>query len=185
MKYLTATAILIFVCYSAAVSNADQLYIWTDKSGETHITQEPPPEGAQKNSVIEYTPQPEKEVKQYQQQQQIEFATQRLEQRRQEALAARKKAGEARREAQQARIEADTVTRKAQEYIDTHNRNQYMRRAFKYDRRKAAEGADAAQEKALEAEKRAQAAEKEAQAAAQRLQQALQQTPLTDQNRGQ
>jgi hypothetical protein len=185
LKYLTATAVLIFFCFNAAVSNADKLYIWTDKSGETHITQEPPPEGVQSNSVIDYTPQPEKEVKRYEQQQQIKFETQRLDQRRQEALAARKKADAARREAQQARIEADTVTRKAQEYIDTHNRNQYMRRAFKYERRKAAEEADAAQEKAREAEKRAQAAEEEAQLAAQRLQQALQQTPQTDQNRGQ
>jgi len=185
MKYLTGTAILIVVCLTAAVSIADELYIWTDKSGEEHITQEPPPEGVQTNSVIEYTPQPEKAVKQYEQQQQIEFESQRVEQRRQEALEARRKAEQTRKEAQQARIEADAVTRQSQEYIDTHNRNQYMRRAFKYERRKAAEDADAARQKALAAEKRAEDAEEKAQLADQRLQQALEQTRETDQNRGQ
>ena len=86
MKYLTATAILILIWFTAAVSNANELYIWQDKRGEKHITQEPPPEGAQTNSVIEYTPQPEEKVKQYEAQQRIEFENQLVEQRRQEAL---------------------------------------------------------------------------------------------------
>ena len=86
MKYLTATAILILIWFTAAASNANELYIWQDKRGEKHITQEPPPEGAQTNSVIEYTPQPEEKVKQYEAQQRIEFENQLVEQRRQEAL---------------------------------------------------------------------------------------------------
>ena len=175
----------MLIGFTATVLNADELYIWQDKRGEKHITQEPPPEGAQTNSIIGYTPQPEEEVKRYEQQRHIEFENQLVEQRRQEALEARKKAGEARSAAQKAKIDADRVARKAQEYIDSHDRNQYMRRAFKYERRKAAEEASAARQKAQEAEKKAKDAEQKARLADQLLQEVLQQTQDTDQNHGQ
>jgi len=185
MKCVKATAIFLLIWLVTAASNADELYIWTDKGGEQHITQEPPPQGAQSNSIVEYTPEPAKEVKQYEQRQQLELENYRLEQRRQEALAARRQADEARREAQQARIEADVVARQSQAYIDTHDRNQYMRRAYRYGRRKAAEEADAARQKAMAAEKRAVAAEEKAQSAEQRLRQALQESREMDQDRAQ
>ncbi|MEJ2168671.1 MAG: DUF4124 domain-containing protein, partial [Desulfobacterales bacterium] len=142
MKYPTATAILTLFWFTAAVSTADELYIWQDKSGVRHITQEAPPEGAHTNSVIGYTPQPEKEVQQYEQQQRLKSENQLVEQRKREAQEANQKAEEARREAQKAKSEANLVAQEAQKYIDTHNQNQYMRRAFKYERRKAAEDAD-------------------------------------------
>jgi hypothetical protein len=173
MKHRKATAILLFVWLVAAVSSADKLYIWTDKSGGEHITQEPPPKGAQTNSVMNYTPEPEKEVQRYRQRQRQELENYFVGQRRQEALDARSKADQTRREAEEARIEADLVTRQSQEYIETHNRNQYMRRAFKYERRKAAEKAEAARQNARQAAKVAREAEEKARLAEQRLQQAL------------
>jgi hypothetical protein len=174
MNYRKTTAILLSVWLASAVSNADELYIWTDKSGGEHITQEPPPQGAQTNSVLKYTPEPEKEVQRYQQRQRQEVENYFVDQRRQEALEARRNADQARREAQEARIKADLVTRQSQEYIETHDRNQYMRRAFRYERRMAAEKAEAAQQNARQAAKKAEKAEERARLAEQRLQQALQ-----------
>jgi hypothetical protein len=185
MNYRKTTAILLSVWFVAAVSNADELYIWTDKSGEEHITQEPPPEGAHTNSTVEYTPEPEGKVRQYHQQQRRELENYFVNKRRQEALEARRKAAEARREAQEASVEADLITKQSQQYIDTHNRNQYMRRAFKYERRKAAEKAEAARQGAQMAAKKAEEAEEEARMAEQRLQQALQWERDAGRNSGQ
>jgi hypothetical protein len=185
MRHGKTAAILLFVWLAAAVSNADELYIWTDKSGGAHITQEPPPKGAQNKSVMKYTPEPEQEVQRYQRHQQRKLENFFVDQRRQEALEARREAEQARREAEQARIKANLLTRQAQEYIETHNRNQYMRRAFKYERRKAAEEAEAARQRAREAEKRAKNAEEKARLAEQGLQRALQWDFEIGQNSGQ
>ena len=185
MKHLNTAATLLSVWLAAAVSNADQLYIWTDKSGEAHITQEPPPAGIQPNSTVEYTPEPKREVRQFRQQQRRELSDYFVDKRRQEALEARRQAAEARREAEEARVAADLITRQSQEYIDTHNQNQYMRRAFKYERRKAAEKAEAARQSAQQAVKKAEQAEEAARLAEQRLQQALQWERETEPNPGQ
>jgi len=184
MKCRKTAAILLSVWLVASVSNADELYIWTDKNGGQHITQEPPPAGIQPNSTMEYTPEPKGEVREYLQQQR-ELGIYFVDKRRQEALEARRKAAEARREAKEASVAADLITRQSQEYIDTHNRNQYMRRAFKYERRKAAEKAEAARQGAQKAAEKAEKAEEEAQLAEQRLQQALQREREAGRNPGQ
>ena len=61
-----------------------------------------------------------------------------------------------------------TWTDDAKEYIDTHDRNQYMRRAHKYEMKKkageaeaAVDQANAAAEKARKAEEKAKRAEEE------------------------
>jgi colicin import membrane protein len=185
MKYLTASAIVLFLGFTAVGINADLLYIWTDKAGVEHITEEPPPAGAKTNSVMEYTPESEEQVEQYEQQKQKSVENWLIERRKQEASAARKKADEAQQEALEARAKADSAAKAAREYIETHNRNQYMRRAYKYQLRKAAEDANTAREQALEAEKRAQEAGEIARRAEERLQQDLQEAGRGEQTTGQ
>jgi hypothetical protein len=174
MKYLTASAIVLVLGFMNTALKADRLYIWTDQTGVEHITEQPPPAGAKTNSVIDYTPESEKQVEQYEQQQQESLENWRLKQRRREALAAGKKADEAQQEALKARAKAQSAARAAKEYIETHNRNQYMRRAYKYELRKAAEDADTARQQAQAAEKRAKEAQDRARLAEERLQHTLQ-----------
>jgi hypothetical protein len=184
MKYLTASAIVLFLGFTAAGLNADRLYIWTDKAGVEHITEEPPPAGAKTNSVMEYTPESKEQVEKYEQRKQKSVENWFIERRRQEALAARKKAEQAQKEALEARANAESTAQAAREYIETHNRNQYMRQAYKYQLRKAAEDANTAREQALEAEKRAQEAEERARLAEERLQQDLQEAGQGEQTTG-
>jgi|GEM_PF-539514 len=169
MKYLTASAIVLVLGFMNTALKADRLYIWTAPSGVEHITEQPPPAGAKTNSVIDYTPESKKQVEQYEQQQQESLENWRLKQRRREALEARKKADEAQQEALKVRAKAQSAARTAKEYIETHNRNQYMRRAYKYELRKAAEDAATARQQAQEAEKRAKEAEERARLAEERL----------------
>ena len=85
------------------------------------------------------------------------------------ARKARAEAEKAKKEAGIARGIAEEATRMAKEYIETHDRNQYERRAYEYQMEKAVEDAkDAekqariAQEKAIQVEKKAKLAEEQA-----------------------
>jgi hypothetical protein len=43
----------------AVNGHADRLYTWKDAKGQTHITQEPPPDTAKVVDTIDYSPQPD------------------------------------------------------------------------------------------------------------------------------
>jgi len=71
-----------------------------------------------------------------------------------------------------ASLSADKVyswTHDAKEYIDTHDHNQYMRRAHKYEMRKKAGDADAALDQANAAVEKARKAEEKAKRAEEEL----------------
>lgn len=165
---LVGLSLLLLLCADTKVF-ADQVYTWTDKDGNMHITAEPPPKNARVKDVITYEPRPEATVLDTEQRRDSESGAASGEQESDEVRQARARAEKARQEAEIARARAEEKTKAAKKYIETHNRNQYMRRAHKYQMRKAAEEAKAAQEqariaeeKAIEAEKKAKLAEENA-----------------------
>ena len=171
MKLLSLGIIIIFFFATTGPVSADKVYTWTDKDGNVHITNQPPPEGANVRDVIKYKPQSEKEVQEIQRQQQMrENAEDRKRKKRklEDAQNAERKAQKAAEEAKITRGKADAAVKDANQYIDTHDRNQYMRRAHKYEmKNKASEAeaavdqANAAAEKARKAEEKAKRAEEE------------------------
>jgi hypothetical protein len=82
----------------------------------------------------------------------------KLDEAQNEELKAQKAAEEARK----TRGEADATVKDAKEYIDTHDRNQYMRRAYKYEMKKKAGEAEAAVDRANAAAEKARKAEEKA-----------------------
>jgi len=60
MKLFRAALIMfgLLLCWLAN-GYADRLYTWTDAKGQTHITQDPPPDTAKVVDSIDYTPQPD------------------------------------------------------------------------------------------------------------------------------
>jgi hypothetical protein len=48
--------IILAMCMLCLNAGADSIYTWTDAKGQTHITQEPPPQGARLKDTIEYVP---------------------------------------------------------------------------------------------------------------------------------
>jgi hypothetical protein len=162
MKTFLAGISLLLLFFANSEGFADQVYTWTDKDGNMHITAEPPPKNARVNEVLRYEPRPEQNTPNAQPERDVETEAPADKPVPEEILRARARAEKARKEAEIARAKAEELTKAAEEYIETHNRNEYMRRAHKYEMRKAAEEAKAAQEEARIAEEKAIDAEKKA-----------------------
>lgn len=162
MKTILAGLSLLLLFFANAEVFADQVYTWTDKDGNMHITAEPPPENASVQDVITYEPRPDETIPDAEQQRDSEAAAAPGESESDDVRQARTRAKKARKEAEIARAKAAEVTKAAEKYIKTHNRNEYMRRAHQYKMRKAADDAKAAQEQARIAEENAIEAEKKA-----------------------
>ena len=165
---LLGTVTLIFQSASALWSGS--IYTWTDKNGAVHITETPPPPGAAVEDVLSNPPESPAPVQPIQPQPpqsignwEVQQAEQQTQQAQEQLEAARQKAAEAEREAQQ-------TIRQSEKYIDTHDNNQYMRQAFTYELKQAANAAQAAETKAQEAAGQMQQAEQNVAAAQQQVQ---------------
>ena len=168
MKLYGLGIIIFFFIATTGPLSADKVYTWTDKGGNLHITDQSPPEGANVRNVTTYKPQSEEEVLENERQQQMRENAVDRKQKLEEAQNAELKAQKAAEETKIARAKADAAVKDAKEYIDTHDRNQYMRRAHKYEMKKkageseaAVDQANAAAEKARKAEEKAKRAEEE------------------------
>jgi hypothetical protein len=162
MKTFLTGISLLLLFFSNSEGFADQVYTWTDKDGNMHITAEPPPQNARVKDVITYEPRPEATVPEAEEHRNSETGAEAGEKESDEVRRATARAEKARQEAEIARARAEEKTKAAEKYIETHNRNEYMRRAHKYQMRKAAEEAKAAQQQARIAEEKAIEAEKNA-----------------------
>jgi hypothetical protein len=162
---LLGTVTLIF--QSAPGLWGGSIYTWTDKNGAVHITETPPPPGAAVEDVLSNPPDPPTPAQPSPPQPignwEVEQAEQQARQAQEQLETARQKAAEAEQEARQ-------TIRQSEEYLDTHDNNQYMRRAFKYELRQAAEAAQAAEAKAREEAAQVKQAEQNAAAAEQQVQ---------------
>lgn len=156
---LAGLALLFFYCiiYEAY---ADEVYTWTDKDGNMHITAEPPPKSARIKDVLKYEPPPVKTIPDTEQDRDSEAAAASDQPESDDVRQARAEVEKTRKEAKIARAKAEELTQAAEAYIETHNKNEYMRRAHQYKMRKAADDAKAAQEEARIAEEKAIEAEK-------------------------
>jgi hypothetical protein len=54
MKLFILGIIIIFFFATTGPLSADKVYTWTDQDGNLHITDQPPPEGANVRNVIKY-----------------------------------------------------------------------------------------------------------------------------------
>jgi hypothetical protein len=170
IKFIVLLGAVTFIFQSASDLWSGSIYTWTDKNGAVHITETPPPPGAAVEDVMRNPPespapvqpsppQPPQSIGNWE----VQQAEKQAQQAHEQLEAARQKAVEAERDAQQ-------TIRQSEEYIDTHDTNQYMRRAFKYELKQAAGAAQAAEAKAQEAAGQVQQAEQNAAAAEQQVQ---------------
>ena len=58
---------IVNVFFYASVLNAGELYYWTDKNGEIHISDRPPPEGTEHKESIKYKDSTPQEIQDFQQ----------------------------------------------------------------------------------------------------------------------
>jgi hypothetical protein len=167
IKLIVFLGALILIFQSASGLWADSIYTWTDKNGAVHITETPPPPGAAVEDALSNPPESTNPVQPSPPQSigswEVEQAEQQARQAQEQLEAARQKAAEAEQEAQQ-------TIRQSEEYIDTHDNNQYERRVFKYELKQAADAAQAAEAKAREAAAQVKQAEQNAADAQQQVQ---------------
>ncbi len=65
MRFLIATAVVLFSLFTASLLGAQKVYTWTDENGVLHITDHPPPQKAQLEEVVTYkerTPEEQKAI---------------------------------------------------------------------------------------------------------------------------
>ena len=172
MKYFFIGVVIAGLFVAFADLRAAEVYTWTDENGNLHITQDPPPKKAKLKDTVIYEPQSAAKILENERRQKEASEAAAERQKSDEVLKARAEADQARKDAETAAAKAEEAARMAKEYIETHNRNQYMRRVYQYQMEKAAEDAKAAQERAKAAEQRAIEAEKKASLAEEQAKQA-------------
>jgi|WetSurMetagenome_2_1015567.scaffolds.fasta_scaffold152140_2 hypothetical protein len=169
IKFIVLLGAVALIFQPASDLWSGSIYTWTDKNGAVHITETPPPPGAAVEDVMRNPPESPAPVQPSPPQPQAignweaQQAEQQARQAQEQLEAARQKAAEAEREAQQA-------IQKSEEYIDTHDTNQYMRRVFDYELKQAADAAQAAEARAQEAAGQMKQAEQDAASAQQQVQ---------------
>jgi hypothetical protein len=153
----------------AAFAYAGKIYTWTDENGVTHITEKPPPPGAQGKDVIEYTPKTDEQIEEIRRQQQTVKEQQELERAQQEAQDAKKRAEQAEARAAELSAVADQAFQRSEEFKKTTSytvrrwqKNKATRLRLEAEANQAREIASAAAQEAAELEKRAKDAEKRA-----------------------
>jgi hypothetical protein len=159
--FLTGISLLVLL-FTYSEGFADQVYTWTDRDGNLHITVEPPPQNARVKDVLQYEPRPDQNTPHSEPERDADTEATADKPVPESVTRARDSAEKARKEAEIAKAKAEESTKAAEKYIETHNRNEYMRRAHQYQMRKAAGEAKAAQEQARIAEEKAIEAEKKA-----------------------
>ena len=172
-KIAIGLAILGSIFIFAGVSHlpAEEIYTWTDKDGNLHITKHPPPKGSKLKEVTEYTPKTEA-------QKTGDQAPQKGQGKDLGSTEKSKAADEAQREADKAEKEAHEASSKASKAVlkayETRDKEALQERQVRHDRVtdqdviEADSEAMRAQEKAKEAREKAQKAKEKAQKAQQR-----------------
>jgi hypothetical protein len=158
----------IFIWISASYLPAAEIYTWTDKDGNLHITKSPPPKGAKLREVTPYTSKTETEVSDSQEPETGEITDRESK----EAAEAQRKADVAAKKAEEANIKASKAVQKAFDtrYKEaTQDRQQRQNRVTEDDVMKAESEAAQAEAEAKKAWEEAQKAREKAQEAQERV----------------
>lgn len=153
----------------AVFADAGKIYTWTDEYGVTHITEKPPPPGAQGQDVIEYIPKTDEQIEEIRRGQQTVQKQQEIMRAQQEAKHARRRAEQAKARATELSVIADQAFQRSEEFKKTTSytvrrwqKNKPTRLRLEAEANQAREKASAAAQEAAELDKRARAAEKRA-----------------------
>lgn len=150
---------------------AGSIYTWTDPNHVVHITETPPPPGVTVDNLMDNPPDFATRA-QPSVQQPRSIGSWEVQQAEQLARQAVQQLQQAEKNAQQVKQAAERTIQESTQYIDSHDKNQYMRWAFKYQLKQAGKAISASQVKAQEAADQLKQAEQKADAARQQLQEA-------------
>lgn len=173
MRVFRMTVLYVAACASQCGAElwAGSIYTWTDQHHVVHITDTPPPLGVAVDNVMNSLPEPQPRAQPGSQQPQS-IGSWEIQQAEQQARQASQKLEEAEKHAQQVKQEAERIIQESKQYIDSHDNNQYMRVAFKYQLRQARNAILTSEAKVQEAADQLKQAEQNAEAGQQQLKEA-------------
>ena len=157
----------IFILASGVYDiGAQKLYTWTDDQGVIHITEDPPPHDASRESVTVYPPKSPQQIDAIERKKQQLRQDYKQFEKRQAVRQAEIEAREAQQRAQEAIQKVQQETEENQEYVRRLSSTQQKRRQFRKKIERIKNETEAAQAEAKKAEEEADAAVKKADQAA-------------------
>lgn len=181
MRMIRMTILFLAACAFQCGTDlwAGSIYTWTDQNHVVHITETPPPPGVVPDDVMNNPPeQPSRAQPGSQKPQSI--GSWEIQQAEQQARQASQQLEQAQKHAQQVKQEAERIIRDSQQYIDTHDNNQYMRTAHKYQLRQARNAILESEAKVQDAADQLRQAEQNAVASQQQLKEAQRGTQIVN-----
>jgi len=162
MRFLTATAVVLFTLFTASLLGAQKLYTWTDENGVLHITDYPPPQRARIEEVVTYkerTPEEQNAIERRKKELRRE-----LEQDDQQDITqeAQLKAKQAEEEAQKSLEQAEEKYQQNKAYIDRLSNRKWKRKQFRKKIDRLKKETEESYAEAKEAAEQAEAAKKKA-----------------------
>jgi chromosome segregation ATPase len=137
-----------------------------------HITETPPPSGVAVDNVMNNPTSSPPSSRQNGQAQSQSIGDWEVRQAEVEVRQAQQQLQTAEKNAQQAEMQAQETIQRSEQFIDTHDKNQYMRRVFKFQLKQAKNAAEDAGAKTQEVIDQLTQAEQQYQAAQQQLKEA-------------
>ena len=162
MRFLIATAILLFSLFTASLLGAQKLYTWTDENGVLHITDHPPPQRAQIEEVVTYkerTPEEQQAIDRRKRELRRELDQDFQQVKSQEAQL---KAKQAEEEAQKSLEQAEEEYEQNKAYIDRLSNRKWKRKQFRKKINRLKKETEESFAEAKEAAEQAEAAKKKA-----------------------
>ena len=162
MRFLTATAIVLFSLCTASLPGAQKLYTWTDENGVLHITDHPPPQRAQIEEVVTYkerTPEEQQAIDRRKRELRRELDQDFQQVKSQEAQLKAKQAEEA---AQKSLEQAEEKYEQNKAYIDRLSNRKWKRKQFRKKIDRLKKETEESYAEAKEAAEQAEAAKKKA-----------------------
>jgi hypothetical protein len=173
MRVMGMIGLMLAACTLAYATDMGpgSIYTWTDQSGVVHITDSAPPPGVEAEHEVNNPPEspPADRGRLLQPGSIRDWEVRQAEQR---ARQAEQEMQQAERNARQAQREAEQTVQKSRQYIDTHDNNQYMRWAFKYQLKQARNAIQASEARAHQEADNFEQAKQNAEAARQQLKEA-------------
>ena len=166
MKFFIITVGILLVGFFSTSLFAGEVYTWTDKDGNLHVTDTPPPPKSKVQDVLEYQEKTAAEIQALERRREIQEEESRKESIRRKAGQAAKRAAKTDQEAREADQRAAEEYENAMQTYKKYGKTKDKRKKFKKRIRRAFDQAEAAQARAAEAAENARQAQQDAVSAA-------------------
>jgi len=156
MKYLTSAMVFLLIfSLSSSLQAQTKIYTWTDKNGNLHMSEDPPPDDARLKDVSTYHEKTPQETEAIQLELEQRQAIRDREEQIGEAEAAQRRAVAAQEQAAAAAVKAEEATQNAYDTYERYGNTRDKRKQFRKRIQRSIDEADAARTEANQAIERA------------------------------